>query len=78
MNKIMTACTILYNMVVEDEHEYLFDTQSPHPPPPVVVTRPPNAGPPSIQNVISMTHEMENKDKHIALRNYLVEHFYAC
>ena len=29
MNKIMTACTILYNMVVEDEHEYLFDTQSP-------------------------------------------------
>ncbi|KAE9166631.1 hypothetical protein PF002_g31064 [Phytophthora fragariae] len=84
MNKVMRACIILHNMVVEDSreelgdvHEYLFDEHAVMgPSPEFIVSRPHGLRPRSVRELSERIVSIENTEAHFKIRDDIIDHLW--
>ncbi|KAE8910125.1 hypothetical protein PF003_g6415 [Phytophthora fragariae] len=84
MNKVMRACIILHNMVVEDNreelgdvHEYLFDEHAVMgPSPEFIVSRPHGLRPRSVRELSEHIVSIENTEAHFKIRDDIIDHLW--
>ena len=80
MIKVMRACIILHNMIVEDQrqdadpHEHLRDDAGNIPA--FIVTRPSFQRHPSVGSIMTTIMDLENEKKYFELLDDLVDHLW--
>ena len=74
MAKVMTACVIMHNMIIADEHDdMLFDQTSSTP----EIWLSPQPGLTSFQEFLRANHEIRDSTTHNALQRDLIDHMWA-